>query len=379
VERRQKKDIIVIKNALSTCSAEWWHIPEDISHRAIKLADVEMSCDEKVLSMTGQCSVKGWVENVWHFKNFKRWAAIIAVMLYLIVTAACAANQKENSGVQETSGLYGNYLFETAIYMNPLSSFYPFDGYVEYYTFTEDMLMITNETGLQTIVPAKYEKVAVDTEAFKDAFDIDVGVPDISKYKERFQYTLNELTSTNPAYRLYLMGSEVWLARINNTSIWSIYKLKRVDGDFEDQASASIQADVDKADDVSRNKGNVIVVSGNNNVSALVYDSPSEIPLQYVKDKIEYLKIDLENDNDKIEPFSVYADSVEQFGSYGIYDAETFEANDFFRPSGLPPQTLLQNAESGHSYIVELSVGEWDENGEIVVGKKFIFGVTIPI
>ncbi|MEL7566134.1 MAG: hypothetical protein AAGU27_14775 [Dehalobacterium sp.] len=89
-------------------------------------------------------------------------------------------------------------------------------------------------------------------------------------------------------------------------SMWSVYKLTRLDLDkplpiFEGQTSALIRADADKADDVSTNNGAVIAVSGNNNVSALVYDNLSEAPLQDIKDKIKYLKIDLENNNNKIE------------------------------------------------------------------------------
>jgi pimeloyl-ACP methyl ester carboxylesterase len=33
----EKRNIVVIENALSSCSAEWWHIAEDISQRAIVL------------------------------------------------------------------------------------------------------------------------------------------------------------------------------------------------------------------------------------------------------------------------------------------------------------------------------------------------------
>jgi len=132
--------------------------------------------------------------------------------------------------VQDTSVPYGNYIFETALYMNPLSSFLAADGYIEYYTFTEDALVITEETGSQRSIPVKYERSPVDEQNFMASFDIDVGTPDISNYKERYKYTLNEPTSTNPTYQLYMMDSEVWFARLNKGSMWSIYKISRFEG-----------------------------------------------------------------------------------------------------------------------------------------------------
>lgn|GEM_PF-4342865 len=134
----------------------------------------------------------------------------------------------------------------------------------------------------------------------------------------------------------------------------------------------------DAVDAAKANQTAVTVVSGDNAVAALVYDSPSELSLQEVKDQIDYLPIVAEN-NDRLEPFSVYADGVEQFGRYNIYDAGTLEALAFVEPSGLAPQTwLLQNTKSGYSYIVELSVGEWAANGKSIQGRKFVFGVVMP-
>lgn len=409
--------------------------------------DMEMSCDERVLSVSGsgiikdycmsilslaakrrfpgasplafgEAGVSGRVKNALRFKKPKKQIAVIASMLCIIAVATCAANPRESAGASGTAELYGNYLFEATVYMNPLSSFYPFDDYVEYYTFTKDTLVITDKNGSQKSIPVQYNMAAVDTEKFKAAFDMDVGVPDITKYSERYQYTLNKTSSTT--YCIYLMDSEIWLARINNGSMWSIYKLARLAGEipsptfgdvissltgdsypydadrhknylsgtdaigrFAPYLNASPQiwdyGNDDKTDDESINRDAVTVVSEDNAILALVYDSPSDVLLQDVKDKIEYIKIDSESNNNKIKPFSVYAYGIEQFGSYNIYDAETFEPLDFFEPSGLAPQCcILQNTKAGHSYIIVLSVGEWDANGKNIVGSKFIFGVTIP-
>lgn len=171
-----------------------------------------------------------------------RWGMVITILLCLITIAACNPNEKE--GAPETPELYENYLFEKLLYINPLSSFYISDGYVEYYTFSRDALVITDKTGLQRNISVHYKKVAVDTKDFKAAFKIGVeGAPDITKYKERYQYTLNEPSEINPVYRLYLMDNEVWLASMSNGSMWTIYKLTRYNGKVprlpsEDKASA---------------------------------------------------------------------------------------------------------------------------------------------
>lgn len=108
---------------------------------------------------------------------------------------ACAANPMENIKTKENDELYGNYVFETQLYKNPLSSFIASDGYIEYYTLTKNLLIITDETGNQQRFEVAYEHDSVDEDKFKNSFIIDdVGIPDISSYKERYYYTL---TSTS--------------------------------------------------------------------------------------------------------------------------------------------------------------------------------------
>ncbi len=223
--------------------------------------DMEMSCDEKVLSVTGagvakaystsllsfaahrrfpaasplafgETSIRERVRNVLRFEKPKRWVVVLAAALCVVAVAACATNPQENAAPPATEELYGNYVFEKQVYMNPLSSFIAFDGYKEYYTFTKDGLTITEESGSQRSMAVKYERVEVDEQAFKAGFMMDMGVPDISKYKGRYQYTLTDAPSAIPAFRLYLMDDEVWLAHWNSEYTWSIYKIARYDGEL---------------------------------------------------------------------------------------------------------------------------------------------------
>jgi len=67
-------------------------------------------------------------------------------------------------------------------------------------------------------------------------------------------------------------------------------------------------------------------------------------------------------------PFRLVMDGEEAHGIYAVYDAETFEALDFFQPSGLAPETyLFQNAAPGGRYIVTVFLG----------GELYAFGAAL--
>ncbi len=130
--------------------------------------------------------------------------------------------------------------------MNPLSSFIAFDGYKEYYTLTKNLLILTDETGIQQRFAVTYKQDKVDEQEFKNSFMINIGVPDIAAYKERYQYTLTG-ASISAVYRIYRLDDEIWLARIHkdtaNTQkseyIWNIYKITRFAGEIPMKATIS--------------------------------------------------------------------------------------------------------------------------------------------
>lgn len=113
--------------------------------------------------------------------------------------------------------------------------------------------------------------------------------------------------------------------------------------------------------------------SGSNTVSCLVLPENQEIDLESIKSQISWLKIDR---NDDYVPFRVYIAADQVYGMYEVYDAQTYEKLDFIMPSGLEPQTyLLQNAQEGHSYIIQLSTGYGV--GTKRYGMKILFGVSL--
>jgi len=182
----------------------------------------------------------------------KRWAAVCLAAFYIALISACTDNATVIEKSNEPKELYGNYRFEEQIYINPLSSFNATEDLQEYYTFTETSIIITNEAGKQEL-PVSYEREKVDEEAFKDSFLIEIGVPKSSQYKERYQYTLTA-PSVSPAYRLYLMDEEIWLAKVQSDRansqkseyIWSIYKIVKLDA--KNPGKASIAGTTDSVD-----------------------------------------------------------------------------------------------------------------------------------
>lgn len=238
--------------------------------------DMEMSCDEKVLSETGtdiiheystsllsfaanrrfpvasplafgETDIRERVKNILRFREPKKWVIVIAAILCIAVVVACAANPMENIKTKENDELYGNYVFETQLYMNPFSSFIASDGYTEYYTLTKNLLIITDETGNQQRFEVAYEHDSVDEDEFKNSFIIDdVGIPDISSYKERYYYTLTS-TSVSTVYRIYQLDDEIWISKIHKDTVntqkseytWNIYKITKFDGKIPMKATIS--------------------------------------------------------------------------------------------------------------------------------------------
>ena len=116
------------------------------------------------------------------------------------------------------------------------------------------------------------------------------------------------------------------------------------------------------------------VISGSRSIPAVAF--PENTRLKDLADQLYELELSLNPDS--TTPFDVLLDGEYQYGSFGIYDAETFESLDFFRPSDLDPQTyLLQNAQYGKSYIVSMKTGEQTLYWKIKLPEEDDWGITL--
>ncbi len=229
--------------------------------------DMEMSCDEIVLSQAGSKIAKEYsatmlsfavnerfpaanplafgetgiaerVKNVLRFRSPAKWVSAVASPLCLLLIAACAANPVKVAPPGEPAELYGTYAFEERVYMNPLSSYFVPEGYEEYYTLAEDSLTVTGPDGMPRGFPVTFAGKPVDENEFKSEFimgeSIDpgiLGIPDISEYEERYQYVLGPAYPRSYSWRIYLMDDEIWLARATDRYMWSIFKIASFDGE----------------------------------------------------------------------------------------------------------------------------------------------------
>lgn len=156
----------------------------------------------------------------------RRRAAAAAVCILFVVTALYAAGC--GGGVEpELSDLFGVYVFDSVVYSNLLTSFVAIKEYTPTYELTEDRLIIEELDGEKKEIPAEYAVSEVDEAAFRALLFAGPEQPDVTRYKTRRQYTLNEGADAYPLYRLYVMDEEVWLAKLSNKGdrIWSIYRL----------------------------------------------------------------------------------------------------------------------------------------------------------
>ena len=138
------------------------------------------------------------------------------------------------------SNICGYYEFDENIYTNPLSSFFAVKGYMPYYGISKNALMIiNNENGSIQEFAAIFAKSSLDKEDFKLLFEPVMGIPDISQYRERYQYAVFSVEGT-PEYRLYVMDGEVWLATMHRDVLWSIYKLVKTDEIYLGNGSGAV-------------------------------------------------------------------------------------------------------------------------------------------
>lgn len=161
-----------------------------------------------------------------------RRTAIAMLTACFMVTASGVAFSMDAPDTDED--IFGCYEFDECLYMNPLSSFIAVKGFMPYiYGLGRDSLIIANtETGVTEQMPAHYEKTPVAADELISKADIvfeSFRFPNLAHYKERWLRAVFT-GRTGQQYGLYQMDGEVWLVTLNNSKLWSIYKLQKTAG-----------------------------------------------------------------------------------------------------------------------------------------------------
>ncbi len=181
------------------------------------------------------------------FKKRKAWLMALA-LLCVAAAAACGADKPVQQGENAESApttllsaepsakdepIGGVYEFEDNVYVNPLGSFIAVKGYMPYFEIAGDKLRIIDPQNDSVHEIAGESALSdISQEDFNALFEKEVqldgfSVPDIAAYSQCSQYAVYK--DEHVEYRTYLMDGEVWLAKLANGHMWSIYRLIKAD------------------------------------------------------------------------------------------------------------------------------------------------------
>lgn len=360
--------------------------------------DMEMSCDEKVLSKDqsitkqyslsllsfatgknrylasplsfGERGIKERVKNVLKIRKYSTGTILFVLTLCCTVIIACAANPI-NREIVKGKELYGAYAFEKQIYMNPLSSFLYY-GVKEYYTFGKDSFTLINANDKQEL-GVSYEKAEVNEEEFNSSFILNMVITDISPYKTRYQYTLTN-NDSNSFYRIYIMDDEVWLAKMHKDMklekdyIWSIVKIVKLNTVIpEGVVISGIKEGTEEFEEIfSRNKSTLF--EG---------DSCYNITSEYIRNNSDYKIFKYDKSG---ASFLLYENCIyplgEWFGALGVTSTELADTNGDGREELYFTNSWgsgLHRSQAGYfdPALKEVIIFDYSyENEELIVAKN---------
>ena len=146
------------------------------------------------------------------------------IILPLVLVGCLLSNI---SCTSNNADITGYYRYDKSIYYsNPASSHLMVKENAPDYIIAPESLTILHTDDTKEQITGSFEKSKVDTETFNALFIFEMGIPDISGYQQRHQYSINE------QYRLYVIDDEVWLARCPRDTMWAIYQLVKVEDSY---------------------------------------------------------------------------------------------------------------------------------------------------
>ncbi|MFP3974864.1 MAG: hypothetical protein ACLFVK_01410 [Dehalococcoidia bacterium] len=144
------------------------------------------------------------------------WIVSLVAIMCLGIIGGCAPDDND---------INGYYKYGKTIYKNPASSYMVTKHNADNYLIADDSVTIVHADGSEEKIIASFDKSEVNEEDFVALFQPKAGVPDISVFEQRYQYSINE------QYCLYVMDDEVWLAQYPGGTMWSIYRLVKAEDD----------------------------------------------------------------------------------------------------------------------------------------------------
>lgn len=256
----------IVKPLAFLLTAVYWFNPLVWAAYICMCADMEMRCDEAVLSALpegrradysmslltlgtgrhfaaasplafGETGVKRRVKNALSFKKPAVWLAALAAALCILVAVACGTNagpEADGDALAENPGAVLPEIYRIAdqLYLSPLSSDLRIPA--KTYEFQEDALIIRDAETQEILLDqagVNWQYQEVDDAEFTALFDwIVSSAPDLSKYETRLQ------CRPCSSIIVYKMDDEVWLgrtgthggARKGEEYMWSLYRLEQI-------------------------------------------------------------------------------------------------------------------------------------------------------
>ncbi|ABX41548.1 hypothetical protein [Lachnoclostridium phytofermentans] len=159
------------------------------------------------------------------FRTIITWTLLLCLLLFLILKGNTLIAGGDLNKIHPL--VEGEYSFEKCLYMHPLSSYCPSETTGQLYVIGEDYFQILEEkthkeeklfSGITWQVKEVDEEEWNKLFKFKDIYNGDIY--NINHFSIRLQYDIEEGLS------IYQMDDEIWLARISDKMLWSLYKLK---------------------------------------------------------------------------------------------------------------------------------------------------------
>lgn len=364
--------------------------------------DIELACDERVIRKLneeeradyseallacsvsrrmisacplafGEVGVKARVKNVLHYKKPAFWLIVVAVLSCIVVAVCFLTDPKEADLPDPTGKVYGiaEYRYDSTVYS---FTYIPNEIPTRYFAVTGKSLYVKNDLLAPRSILGEDEWVTLDglteIELTPENFDAYLPRRDVAGWHNEGDSAEHYRRENARAWRVIHDRYMYYLLLQKDGSVYLACGYYDSDSKTDPASDDSKMRYLFLLEETAESTG-LLAVSGQNTVPVVVTEAGTSVA--EIRDALHWLVI-APGAEDTV-PFRILIDGEEQRGLYSIFDAETLEPLDFFRPSGLDPQTyLFRNAEYGRDYIVTLRTDPMGDGS----GDLLCFGAHLP-
>lgn len=231
--------------------------------------DMEMSCDEKVLSSDavssvdysrallgfatnfklpspsplafGESNVKQRIKNALNFKKPKKVLTIAVGVLCIMVVSVCAADPKTK--LEKIPD--GTYVPYDVIYLSPLSSYYPQNGDsgLRYIVKGDSFTIVQKESNeiIEKFESVDYEWIELASTSGIINSSSEIETFDSLFYEKLEEYSKKYYVKLSEYYSLMKLDDEIWIV-LSDDLIWSAYAIQLQNSPVVEEAGQTTSA-----------------------------------------------------------------------------------------------------------------------------------------